>query len=533
MAQSTASVDNQDIWADLLGLADRQAGEQALLRGLLGVLCKSADLKGAAIYAEGGEKFRQELAVGAGEFPAEVRDFRDLGLEHREIPGGLLLLNPSGSETSFPEALPLVALAAALQTAKLSKRLKQQKFEVNYRGVELEALYDVGLAVASTLNLEELVEEILLRAVSLLDARRGALYLTKGSSFVLERTFGGDACTEIALEDPLVAALLEAEPPDDQDLLPGAAHLLAVPIETDSERRGLLVVADKESRHGVGPFAATDRRTLAMFANQAAIALENAYLHRQALEKERLEREVELAAEIQRRLLPTDFPRLEGFELVGWSRPARHVGGDYYDFLSLAEDRVTAVLADVSGKGLPAALMVSTIHSALRLLLDHFRVGPELIARLNHHITDSSAPNKFITLLAAEIDPRRGEVSYVNAGHNPALLLRAGGEVEELEAGGFPLGLFAESSYTGGSLTMAPGDLLCIYSDGITECESPDESEFGAERLVDLLESVGNRPLPEVVQAVDDAVTTFAAGQSQGDDQTLVLLRRTKEGVEA
>jgi sigma-B regulation protein RsbU (phosphoserine phosphatase) len=204
------------------------------------------------------------------------------------------------------------------------------------------------------------------------------------------------------------------------------------------------------------------------------------------------------------------------------------VGGDYYDFLSLSEDRVAAVLADVSGKGLPAALMVSTIHSALRLLLDHFRVGPELIARLNHHITDSSAPNKFITLLAAEIDPKRGEVRYVNAGHNPGLLLRAGREVEELESDGFPLGLFAESTYTGGSLTMAPGDLLCIYSDGITECEAPDESEFGAERLVDLLESVGNRALPEVVQAVDDAVTSFAAGQSQGDDQTVVLLRRTQ-----
>jgi sigma-B regulation protein RsbU (phosphoserine phosphatase) len=518
MAQSTAPVGNQDIWADLLGLADRQAGEQALIRGLLGGLCKSGELKGAAVYTEGGGSFRQEVAVGAGDFPAEVKDFRDLGLEHREIPGGLLLLNPAGSQVGAPESLSLVALAAALQTAQLSKRLKQQKFEVNYRGVELEALYDVGLAIASTLNLDELGEEILLRAVSLLDARRGALYLTKGRSFVLERTFGGDACAEMALDDSLVAALLEEAAPDDQTLLPGASHLLAVPVETDSERRGLLVVADKESRHGVGPFGATDRRTLAMFANQAAIALENAYLHRQALEKERLEREIELAAAIQRRLLPTDFPRLDGFELVGWSRPARHVGGDYYDFLSLDEGRVGAVLADVSGKGLPAALMVSTIHSALRLLFDHFRVGAELIARLNHHIT----------LLAAEIDPKKGEVSYVNAGHNPGLLLRAGGEVVELETGGFPLGLFAESSYTGGTFTMAPGDLLCIYSDGITECEARDEAEFGAERLVELLKRIGDHPLPEVVKAVDDAVTEFAAGQNQGDDQTLVLLRRTQ-----
>jgi sigma-B regulation protein RsbU (phosphoserine phosphatase) len=526
MAQSIASVDNQDIWAGLLGLAGPQGGDQALLRGLLGVLCKSSELKGAAIYSQGGEKFRQEVAVGAGEFPAEVLDFEALELVHREIPGGLLLLNPSGTGPSAPEALPLVALTAALQTAKLNKRLKQQKFEVNYRGVELEALYDVGLAIASTLNLEQLGEEILLRAVSLLDARRGALFLTKGSSFVLERTFGGDACPRIPREAPLVAALLGAGAPDDQDLLPGASHLLAVPIETDSERRGLLVVADKESRHGVGPFGAADKRTLAMFANQAAIALENAYLHRQALEKERLEREIELAAEIQRRLLPTDFPRLEGFELVGWSRPARHVGGDYYDFLSLSENKVAAVLADVSGKGLPAALMVSTIHSALRLLFDHFGVGPELIARLNHHITDSSAPNKFITLLAAEIDPATGEVGYVNAGHNPGLLVRADGVVEELASGGFPLGLFPEGSYTGGIFSMAPGDLLCLYSDGITECESPDESEFGTERLVGLLKSVGDRPLPEVVRVVDDAVTKFAAGQSQGDDQTVVLLRR-------
>jgi sigma-B regulation protein RsbU (phosphoserine phosphatase) len=236
---------------------------------------------------------------------------------------------------------------------------------------------------------------------------------------------------------------------------------------------------------------------------------------------------MELAADIQRRLLPTVFPRLEGFELTGWSRPARHVGGDYYDLLRVGGGRVAAVLADVSGKGLPAALMVSTVHSALRLLIDQVDVGPELISRLNHHIAESSAPNKFITLLLAELDPRRAVVRYVNAGHNPALLIRSGGDVEELPSGGLPLGLFDSGSYQAGEIELGVGDLICIYSDGITESTSPRDEEFGVERLVDLLRTTRDKVLSEIIGAVDAAVTEFEAGLNQGDDQTLVLMRRT------
>jgi len=302
---------------------------------------------------------------------------------------------------------------------------------------------------------------------------------------------------------------------------------MAVPVGAEPSSRGILLVADKESRRGVGPFPESDRRTLALFANQAATALETAYLHRQALEKERLEREIELAADIQRRLLPTAFPVVEGFELAGWSRPARHVGGDFYDLMRLQQGRVGAVLADVSGKGLPAALMVSTIHSALRLLVDREGVGPGLVQQLNRHIAASTAPNKFITVLVAELDPSSKEVRYVNAGHNPGIAVGSNGNVRELGSGGLPLGLFGETSYKSGSLVLEPGDLLCLYSDGLTECESPSDEEFGLSRLIDLLRSSSDRSLEEVIRAVDEAVTDFAQGLSQGDDQTLVLLRRT------
>jgi sigma-B regulation protein RsbU (phosphoserine phosphatase) len=265
---------------------------------------------------------------------------------------------------------------------------------------------------------------------------------------------------------------------------------------------------------------------LGLFANQAAIALENARLHRQALEQERLQRELELAADIQRQLLPSSLPQVEGFEFAGWSRPARHVGGDYYDVRQAQGGGVDLVLGDVSGKGMPAALLVSTLHSALRLLLAARPFGADLVESLNRHIAEASAANKFITLTAARLDPATARVRYVNAGHNPPLVVRHDGAIEELPPGGLPLGIFAAARYQAADLDLAPGDLLCIFSDGITECESPSGEEFGAERLADLLRAAADRPLADILRRIDQEVVDFAAGGPQGDDQTVVLVRR-------
>ncbi|MGB5398881.1 MAG: SpoIIE family protein phosphatase [Thermoanaerobaculia bacterium] len=527
MSRPSASLERDLSWEDVLGAARLREGERAFLVRLLQLLCESRGLKAAALYSGSDECFERQVMWGSEAFPASIDGDDSGGYESLELPEGRLLFASGEEDWKRPKGPIVLALAAGLRAAVLRRQLKEQSFVVNYRGVELEALYEVGLAIASMLNLEQLGEEILLRAVSLLDARRGALYLRSGGRLVLDHTLGGDAMPELPLDDPQVAQVLGLGLGGEQYLLPGARHLMAVPVGAEPNSRGILLIADKESRHGVGPFPESDRRTLALFANQAATALETAYLHRQALEKERLEREIELAADIQRRLLPTAFPVVEGFELAGWSRPARHVGGDFYDLMRLKQGRVGAVLADVSGKGLPAALMVSTIHSALRLLVDREGVGPGLVQHLNRHIAASTAPNKFITLLVVELDPSSNEVRYVNAGHNPGVVIGSDGNVRELASGGLPLGLFGESSYESGSLVLEPGDLLCLYSDGLTECESPSDEEFGLPRLVDLLRASSDRSLPEVVRAVDAAVTDFAQGLSQGDDQTLVLLRRS------
>jgi sigma-B regulation protein RsbU (phosphoserine phosphatase) len=420
----------------------------------------------------------------------------------------------------------LLILTSYLKSGRLKAELKEQQFQVNYRVVELEALYDVGLAVASTLDLDKLSEEILLRAISLLDAQRGALYLLDGDGYRMDRAFGGAAGERFAAADPALAAFLADSGPAPESLLPGARYLLGAPIEVESGRRGFLAVGDKESRRGVGPFLPSDRRTLALFANQAALALENARLHLEALEKERLEREMQLAAEIQRQILPKGAPQVPGYQVAGWYRPARQVGGDYYDLFHLGPGRLGVVLGDVSGKGIPAALLVSTLHSALRLLLEGACFGPELFERLNRHILESSIASKFITMTLGELDLASGTFSYLNAGHNPGFLVRRRGPVEELGAGGVPLGLLPGSVYQPGTVTFEPGDLLCIYSDGITEATSPTDEEFGNDRLIGLLRLYADRPLQELIDAIPEAVTRFAQGLPQGDDQTLVLVRR-------
>ncbi len=249
----------------------------------------------------------------------------------------------------------LLLLAAGVRICRLKQQLVEHRFQANLRGVELQALYEVGLAIASTLDIERLGEEVLLRAVSLLDARRAALYLAENGVYRLLGQFGGDdARATIPGTEVDVLGLMADRAAPPENLLPGVRHLLAVPVEIDGSPRGLLAVGDKESRTGIGPFGAKDRRMALLFANQAALALENAKLHKLALEKERMEGEMELASEIQKQILPKSTPQPEGFELAGWYRPARHVGGDYYSFLDLGNNRLGLVVADVTGKGMPA-----------------------------------------------------------------------------------------------------------------------------------------------------------------------------------
>lgn len=519
MPATAPAAPDSGLRAELLQIAREASDGRRLAERLLRVLDRLAGGGGAAIYLKGERGFRREIALPESPFEESVATAPGEGFGVFQFAGGFLRWG-GAAPTKLPadDEIPtlLVALASASRELVLRAQLKRQDFEAKTRGVQLEALYEVGLAIAGALDLDRLCEEILMRSVSLSDARRGALYLVNGGALERQRVFGGAAPARIA-----------GDLPAGRRLLTGVEHELSVPIESDGIRKGLLLVADKESRRGVGPFSEADRRTLELLATQAAIALENLDLHQAALDKQRLEREIELASEIQRQILPKGTPEIPDFEIAGWNRPARHIGGDYYDFFALANQREWGlVLGDVSGKGVPAALLVSTLHSSLRLLLDQVELGSDLFARLNEHILASSAANKFITLFAARLDVATGELVYLNAGHNPGLIVRADRTTVELGPGGLPLGLLPKMTFRAERIALAPGDLLCLYSDGITEASSPAEEEFGLDRLATLLADSPDLPLCEVVARIDREVSQHAAGLPQGDDQTLLLLRR-------
>jgi sigma-B regulation protein RsbU (phosphoserine phosphatase) len=300
---------------------------------------------------------------------------------------------------------------------------------------------------------------------------------------------------------------------------------LAVAISVPGRRLGVLAVADKESRDGrVLDFSPTDARLLSLFANQAAAAIETARLHKDAIEKERIERELELAAAIQRQILPRDLPAVPGVEIAARNVPTRQVGGDYFDFFPLSGGRLAFLVADVSGKGVPAALLVSTVHAAVHLQIDEARTVPELIARVDRHLQKYAATRKFLTCFFGLFEPDSGTLRFVSAGHNPALVRRASsGAIEQLKATGVPLGMFPNASWREDTIVMEAGDLLCVYSDGITEALDAADEEFGMERLARLL--TAEEP-SAICEKVFGAVAAFAGDVPQYDDQTLLFLRR-------
>jgi phosphoserine phosphatase RsbU/P len=513
---------------------------------------------GAVFLEDGDDSFRLAAADGC-EAPEEIRCSAPVRLHHREsfepvlaaaLPDLSLLLPLGdgrdrigfialgGSDRDAPlssdEASVLAAVSAIagsiFEKHRMAHEVREGEFQLKYRLWELESLYDIGLSIASTLDLEELADAILMRTVSLLNARRSALFLNENGRFRLHRSFGdvdaGFFDRQSSAEMTSVFAAGSTIHSEDAagGLFPGCRSFVALPIRNGEEILGVLAAADREQRDGsVGRFADNEIRLLGLFANQAAIALENANLHREALEKQAIQRELELAATIQLNILPRAVPAVAGFEIESFSRPARQLGGDYY-FFAHDERQLTFCVADVAGKSVPAAILVSALHAALQLLVEEKRDLGDIATELNKHIHRWSSENKFITMLLATVDRGSSTLRYVNAGHNPGYVI-VGGEVEPLPSHGLPIGILASARYSTQTHPFPPGSAVVAYSDGITEAEDAADEEFGYERLTRLLHENRDETLAHLRDTIVESVDTFTAGLAQRDDQTIVLAR--------
>ena len=425
----------------------------------------------------------------------------------------------TGEAKHSEEDLEVLRAAAAfvgtlIANQRLAQEMREGDFQLKYRLWELESLYDIGLSIAGTLNIDELADEVLFRMISLINARRAALFLRDGDSFKVYRSFG-----EVDLDRDALRKLQS----DGAPMTLWSGTTVAVPIRGNNAIIGVLAAADHETRDGIGPFEENELRLLSLFANQVGIALENARLHREALEKQVMERELELAATIQRDILPKSIPTVERIDVAALSRPARQVGGDYHAFFD--RDGVLSMLvADVAGKSMPAALLVSALHAAVQLLFAEGRELGDIATELNMHIHRWSAENKFITAILASIDRDAGTIEFVNAGHNPGYLL-VGGRLETLKSHGLPIGIISQSKYVSQTRPFPSGSAVVLYSDGITEAENEVGDEFGNGRLEELLRERINDSPAALRDQIAVAVDTFTGTAPQKDDQTLVIAR--------
>ncbi|HET7217009.1 MAG TPA: ADOP family duplicated permease [Vicinamibacterales bacterium] len=306
---------------------------------------------------------------------------------------------------------------------------------------------------------------------------------------------------------------------------------LVIALRTRDEIPGLLVLGPPARR---AEYADDERNALRQCAEQLTLMIENARLTSRIVEQEKLRRDLALAAEVQRRLLPERPPDREAAALAAVSLPARSVGGDYYDFLDLGDHRIGIALADIAGKGVPAALIMAVVQASLRIVAADGNIPlPDLAAKINDLLHRSTGSNSYATFFYAQLDERSRQLRYVNAGHNPPYLVRAeseapsaeGPEILELKIGGTVIGLFPQMTYQEGSVDLQSGDVLVAFTDGVTEALNTADEEFGEERLKNLLRGIVHLSAAEISAAIATELRSWIKNTAQYDDLTFVVMK--------
>ncbi len=415
---------------------------------------------------------------------------------------------------------------------------------------QLSALFEATRLLNSTLDLAELLDLILRIAREEVNADRGSVFLvdkdhreiwsivaTGLEKHEIRLPFGtgvagtvAQSGTPINIEDAY--KLPYFDPSTDQKTGYRTRSLLCMPIrhKGGTEVVGVIQLLNQKV---TGLFTAEDQDFLQKLSGHMAMALENARLHRAALEKQRMERELEMARGIQRSLLPEAPPVISGYELAVSNTPCFEVGGDYYDFLSLGPQTLLLVIADVEGKGVSSALVMSNLQATLRALVTHLHSLEVLALSLNEMICNDTKSKKFLSIFLGLLDTRRNGLHYINAGHVPPVLVNGEtGEYQLLQAGGTVVGLFPDSEYARGSAKLRPGDILVLCTDGITEPCNLEEEEFGSERLADCVSRHRQLTAEQIVNAVLREVYDFSRGGVHTDDKVLMVLKVTEGGID-
>jgi sigma-B regulation protein RsbU (phosphoserine phosphatase) len=296
---------------------------------------------------------------------------------------------------------------------------------------------------------------------------------------------------------------------------------MVAPIISNDEVIG---VFDLESDH-LNAYNEDDRQVLMLLASQVAIIIEKAMLHEHLVAKKRLEAQLEVARHVQLSLLPPRDPQLEGFDISAYNFSTEEVSGDYYDFVNIYEDHLGLVIADVSGKGVPAALLMAFLRASLRAAI-HIGYAPNIsMAKVNYLLWESVESNQFVTAFYGVLDATNKTLAYANAGHNPPLLMDKDGSARFIERGGLPLGMFRDTRYYEYYLPLESGQTLVLYTDGATEAANEAEEEYGRERLEKAVREGRDRKARDLIDYIYGDLLEWTAGRGSNDDVTFVIIK--------
>ena len=425
--------------------------------------------------------------------------------------------------------------SVALRDAKLLSSAQQTLSKLQF-------LVEASKALGSTLDLDELLGRILEVAKTQADAERGTLFLVDEKTeeiwsliaHGLEKQeirlpLGSGIAGHVAKSGEILNipnAYADPRFNRDVDVQTGyhTRNILCLPIRNKS---GKIIAALQLLNKEQGGFTDEDVDSLLMLSGHMALALENAQLHRALLEKERLEREMALARDIQRGLLPEMAPLVQGFDIAVTNEPCYEVGGDYYDFLTLGPDTLLVVIADVEGKGISSAMIMSNLQATLRALVLNLHSLNKIAESLNRMILAGTRGGKYLTMFLGLIDLQRKAIDYINCGHVPPVVVRAESEPVGLTEGGMVVGLFDNVHYDRGQVKFQTGDVLVLCTDGITEAMDAQQEEYGSERLVNCVRSAITQSAAEILTTVNAEVTKFSRMGTHLDDKVMIAVKVT------
>lgn len=398
---------------------------------------------------------------------------------------------------------------------------------------QISALIRAGNELAGQRPLPELFRFILDLAIQAVKASRGVLMTFEDGELVVKANQGEGFRISTAVRDRVLnsgmsvlvrdTSMDEAFRERRSILEQNIRTLMAVPLQTRDQIIGIIYV---DSPPLTREFTKDDLNLLTVMANVAAIRIEQSRFAEIEQARTLLARDLEQAAEIQQRFLPSVAPKIRQVDLAGHNAPCQTVGGDYYDFFPYGEGRVAMVLGDVSGKGMPASLLMMGLQARVQVLIEEPQSLAAVVTKLNRITSANCPPNRFISLFFCILDGDTGEVVYCNAGHNPPVIARANGAWEAVKGGGPVVGILPTIEYQEMRLKLEVGDTLVIYSDGVTEAADPQGEELDTEGLAKIVVKHRHKPAAGIITEINKAVLEFTQGAPPADDVTLIVARR-------